>query len=73
MEQYTIAIDNLVIVVKRGKNGLFLVTCPFDPELVTQGKTLDEAVAMAKDAQKTLQEARAKKPARREAGKPSQR
>ena len=61
MEQYTVAIDDLVIVVKRSaKSGNFLVTCPFDPELLTQGKTLDEAVAMARDAKKTLEAARAK-------------
>ncbi len=61
MERYTVAIDDLVIVVKRPSgNSMFVVTSPFDPELVTQGKTLDEAVAMAKDAKKTLDAARAK-------------
>lgn len=60
MESYTVAIDDLVVVIKRSsKTANFLVTCPFDPELVTQGKTLDEAVAMAKDAKKTLDAARA--------------
>ncbi len=59
-ERYTIAIDDLVIVVDRMKDGWYIVTCPFDRELVTQGRTLDEAVAMARDARQTLAEARAK-------------
>lgn len=59
-ERYTVAIDELVIVITGSKAGGYIVTCPFDPELVTQGRTLDEAVAMARDAQKTLAEARAK-------------
>lgn len=64
MEQYTVAIGDLVVVIKKDKDGDYIVTCPFDPELITQGRTLDEAVAMAKDAKKTLEAAR-KKPARK--------
>lgn len=60
MEQYTVAIGDLVVVVKKDRSNDYLVTCPFDPELVTQGRTLDEAVAMARDAKKTLDAARAK-------------
>lgn len=64
MERYTVAIDDLVIVIETDRDGGYLVTCPFDPELYTHGRTLDEAVKMAKDAKKTLVEARAKKPAK---------
>jgi predicted RNase H-like HicB family nuclease len=59
-ERYTVVIEDLVIAVERMQDGWYIVTCPFDRELVTQGRTLDEAVAMAKDAKKTLAEARAK-------------
>jgi predicted RNase H-like HicB family nuclease len=36
-----------------------VVTCPFDPELVTQARSVDEAFAMAYDAKKLLDECRA--------------
>lgn len=61
MERYTVAIGDLVVVIAKDKAGGYIVTCPFDPELVTQAETIDEAIAMAKDAKKTLTEARAKK------------
>lgn len=61
-EKYTIAIEDLVIVVEGADSGWYIVTCPFDPELMTQGRTLDEAIAMAKDARQALADARAKKP-----------
>ncbi|MDR3077753.1 MAG: type II toxin-antitoxin system HicB family antitoxin, partial [Planctomycetota bacterium] len=53
------------LVLKASRDGGYVVSCPFDPELITQGETLDEALAMARDAQKTLAEARAKKAAPR--------
>ncbi len=65
MEQYTVAIGDLVVVIKKDKDGDYIVTCPFDPELMTHGRTLDEAVAMAKDAKKTLDAARNKKSPRK--------
>ncbi len=63
-ERYTVVIEDLVIAIERMQDGWYAVTCPFDRELVTQGRTLDEAVAMARDARQTLAEARAK-PSRR--------
>ncbi len=59
-ERYTVVIEDLVIIIERMQDGCYIVTCPFDRELVTQGRTLDEAVAMARDARQTLAEARAK-------------
>ncbi len=64
VEHYTVAVDDLVITITGSRADGYVVACPFDPELVTQGRTLDEAVAMAKDARQTLREARAK-PSRR--------
>ncbi len=70
-EQYTVSIEKgkLVVVISKAKEGGYLVTSPFDPELITQGETIDEAIAMAKDASKTLAEARAKKPSLRRRGR----
>ncbi len=59
-ERYTVVIEDLVVAIERMDDGWYMVTCPFDRELVTQGRTLDEAVAMARDAKQTLAEARAK-------------
>ncbi len=59
-ERYIVVIEDLVVAIERMEDGWYIVTCPFDRELVTQGRTLDEAVAMARDAKQTLAEARAK-------------
>ncbi len=69
-EQYTVSIGKgkLVVVISRAKEGGYVVTSPFDPELLTQSETIDEAIAMAKDAHKTLTEARAKKTSPRRRG-----
>lgn len=41
---------SFTILIEPNDPGGYLVTCPALPGLVTQGDTLDEAFAMAKDA-----------------------
>jgi predicted RNase H-like HicB family nuclease len=42
------------------EEGGFVVTSPFDPELVTQAKTIREAFENAVDASRVLRKARAR-------------
>lgn len=52
--------DNKGMVLQLEQEGKWLiVSSPFDPELVTQARTIAEAFAMAYDAQKELEAARA--------------
>lgn len=55
---YTVTDGSLVLTLESDGKWL-VVTCPFDPELVTQAKTIDEAFAMAYDAKKLLDACRA--------------
>src|SRR5271165_6838376 len=41
------------VTLKREKTGGYLVTFPDIPEAITQGKTIDEAMAMAREALET--------------------
>jgi len=50
----------LLLELQPAENGWYAVTSPMDPQLITQGKSIEECFAMAYDAQKTLLEARAK-------------
>lgn len=55
-----LATDGKGMVLNLQTEGKWLVaSCPFDPELITQGRTIDEAFAMAYDAKKLLEECRA--------------
>lgn len=53
-KQYTISDGKLVLTVKESKDGGYVVSSPFDPELFTEGETLDEAVANAHEVASLL-------------------
>ncbi len=50
----------MVLTLERAEEGGYLVTSPFDPELVTEAETIEEAFEMARDAAEGLQKTRAK-------------
>ncbi len=57
---YTVTDGKGMVLNLESDGGKWLVvTSPFDPELVTQARTIDEAFAMAYDAKKLLEECRA--------------
>lgn len=47
--QYTVSDGKLVLVIKESKDGGYVVSSPLDPELFTEGETLDEAVENARE------------------------
>ncbi len=67
-KQFTISDGKLVLILSAAEEGGYTVTSPFDPELVTEAESIEEAFANAHDALKTLNTSRAKllKEARRE-------
>jgi len=62
-----------VLTLETAEEGGYLVTSPFDPELVTEAETIEEAFEMARDAAEGLRKVRAtlfgrrKKPAAKRA------
>jgi antitoxin HicB len=57
---YTVSNGQIVLTLESAEEGGFVVTSPFDPELITQAQTLEEAFANARDAAEALQESRRK-------------
>jgi len=55
---YTVSNGQMVLKLEPAEEGGFLVTSPFDPELVTQANSLEEAFANARDATDRLHESR---------------
>ena len=66
---YVVSNGRLTLHLEPADEGGFVVTSPFDPSLVTEADTIEEAFEMAEDAIKTLAEGRAKI-ARRNARQP---
>jgi antitoxin HicB len=56
---YTVSDGRLVLTLEPADGG-YVVTSPFDTELVTEGETIEEAFANANDALKALKQSRAK-------------
>jgi predicted RNase H-like HicB family nuclease len=56
--RYTVSDGELVLVLEPAEEGGYVVTSPLDPELITQGDTLEEAFEMAYDAAALLREVR---------------
>jgi predicted RNase H-like HicB family nuclease len=57
---YTVSDGRLVLTLTRAEEGGFVVTSPFDPELVTEAETLEQAFDMARDALRALRASRTK-------------
>lgn len=62
--RYTVSDGKLVLTLEVAEEGGYLVTSPFDPSLITEGDTLEEAFEMARDAAAALKAVRAKQRAK---------
>jgi predicted RNase H-like HicB family nuclease len=69
-KKYTVTDGKLVLVLEVAEEGGYLVTAPFDPDVLTQAETVEEAFEMARDLIALLEEDRAaERKAARQAGK----
>jgi antitoxin HicB len=59
-EKYTVSDGQMVLTLEPADEGGFVVTSPFDPELITQAESIQEAFASARDAADALNESRKK-------------
>lgn len=59
-KQYTVSDGKLVLTLQPAEEGGYVVTSPLDPELITEGETLEEVFANAHDAAQALRQSRAK-------------
>ena len=57
---YQISDGKLTLELRPAGKGWYAVTCPLDPQLMTQARSVEEAFEMAHDARKALIKARAK-------------
>lgn len=59
-KKFTVSDGELVLELQPADGGWYAVTCPFDPSLNTQGRSIEEAFEMARDAMATLRQMRRK-------------
>lgn len=57
---YTVSDGDMVLTLEPADEGGYVVTCPLDPELITEADSLDEAFQNARDAADALHESRKK-------------
>ena len=57
-KRYTVSDGKLVLILEEAEEGGNVVTSPLDPELITEGETVGEAFANAKDALRALVQSR---------------
>jgi hypothetical protein len=58
VRQFTVSDGELVLTLEPAEDGGYVVTSPFDPELVTEAESLEEAFEMARDAAEGLRRVR---------------
>ena len=58
--RYTVSDGKMVLNLELAEEGGYVVTSPFDPELITQAETVEESFANARDAARALKQSRAK-------------
>jgi predicted RNase H-like HicB family nuclease len=61
-KRYVVTDGKLVLELYPAEEGGYTVRSPMDPELITEGDTIEESFAMAYDALKCLRIARQKHP-----------
>jgi antitoxin HicB len=59
-QRFTVSDGDMVLTLELAEEGGYVVTSPFDAELVTQAETIEEAFDMARDAADGLRKVRAK-------------
>jgi predicted RNase H-like HicB family nuclease len=59
-KEFTVSDGKMTLVLEPAEEGGYLVRSPFDPELITEAETLEEAFENAHDAAKALRGARVK-------------
>ena len=57
---YTVSDGELVLTLEEAEEGGYVVTSPFDPQLVTEAETVAQAFENARDAMQALAASRAK-------------
>ncbi len=57
---FTVSDGDLVLLLEVAEEGGYIVTSPFEPELITEAESLEDAFIMARDAIKALRASRAK-------------
>ena len=60
-KKYIVTDGELVLELEVAEEGGYLVTSPFDPDVLTEAETLEEAFVMARDVIQTYKDYRAKK------------
>jgi hypothetical protein len=68
-KKFTVSDGKLVLTLVPAGGGWYAVTCPLDPAVNTQARSVEEAFLMANDALRCLRAAREKR-ARELSGKP---
>lgn len=57
---FVVSNGKMVLHLEPAEEGGYVVTCPFDPALITEAETIEEAFELAEDAAQGLAAARAK-------------
>ena len=57
-KSYTVSDGKLVLLFTEAEEGGYVMTSPLDPELITEGDTVSEAFANARDALRALRSSR---------------
>ena len=58
LQRFTVSDGEMVLTLEPAEEGGYVVTSPFDPELVTEAETIEEAFDMARDAAEGLRKVR---------------
>jgi predicted RNase H-like HicB family nuclease len=59
-KRYTVSDGKRVLNLEVAEEGGYIVTSPFDPELITEAETIEEAFDHARDAAQALKQSRTK-------------
>lgn len=65
---FTASDGKLMLILEPAREGGYCVTSPLDPELITEGETIEECFEMAHDLVALLKKVRKKDHQRRKAG-----